>query len=290
MRGCSRMPELYAECMHLVGKALSSQCNLIICSWKEVYFMQDYGTKMNDRNGRKRKMVIIAIDVYRKKAEDLGENEFKQDVFIHQSIIQNDKDYSENVRILYEKKRDEMSKEYERIASICMDENLRMLSDIVIANQPYPMPENLEYYRRYFYGKQRECDGISLPQTIMVNEQNVLLAGYESYLLLKESGRRYITCYRTNNIKSLINAVVVRRYYYKDGELTVDNNVNDIFYYDLSSPVVPGDDVIIKIRSKLTIVKVEEVFSLPMGCFGMDKRVIRHACKQDFDILQRSME
>ena len=83
---------------------------------------------------------------------------------------------------------------------------------------------------------------------------------------------------------------MVRRYYYKDGELTVENRADEFFYYDLSAPVVPGDDVIIKIRSKLTIVKVEKVFSLPKGCFGMDYRVIRHACKQDFDILKCNMK
>ena len=235
-------------------------------------------------------MVIIAIDLYRKKAEDLGENEFKQDVFMHESILQNDKDYSEDVRKLFEKERDKKSEKYERIASICIDENPRKLSDIVIANQPYPMPENLGYYRRYFYWKRCECNRISLPQTIMLNGQNVLLAGYESYLLMKEFGGKYIPCYITKNIECLVNAVVVRQYYYKDGELEVKNSAGEFFYYDLSSPVVPGDDVIIKIGSKLTIVKVEKVFSLPKGCFGMDKRVIRHACKQDFDILKHSME
>lgn len=235
-------------------------------------------------------MVIIAIDVYRKKAEDLRENEFMQDVFMHESILQNDKDYSEDLRNLYEKKRDEKSEKYERIASICRDENPRKLSDIVIANQPYPSPENLDYYRQYFYWQRRECNRISLPQTIMLNEQNVLLAGYESYLLMKESDGMYVPCYITKNIESLVNAVVVRQYYYKDGELAVENRADEFFYYDLSAPVVPGDDVIIKIRSKLTIVKVEKVFSLPKGCFGMDYRVIRHACKQDFDILKCNMK
>ena len=121
--------------------------------------------------------------------------------------------------------------------------NVCDLGQIIIQGEEPLDEERLRKYREYYN------DSHEYAHEIIVDENNVLMDGYMTYLIAKETkSRPKIICVRRGQ---RFRKVVIGRY--------TDDSKRHIWYYDHGPAVVPGDEITVDGEKKMTVEKITYV-------------------------------
>lgn len=70
----------------------------------------------------------------------------------------------------------------------------RKLEEINTENMRAPLPDKMEQYRSKFANRKLTGDKLIYPNPIVIDEENKLLDGYTTYLIVKERGLKEVVC------------------------------------------------------------------------------------------------
>ncbi|MBQ3164911.1 MAG: hypothetical protein IJC02_10340 [Lachnospiraceae bacterium] len=238
-------------------------------------------------------MDLAVIDICKKTIRDSIENEVLHEM-VPRLIYLDNMPRSVVVLPVPEEKCEERRKKIEekgikRIAGITRETKYRSLADIKKPENMESSCASQEYYAEYMNWKKGKKGSMEPPHMIMVNGENEYVAGYDVSVAIRRLGIEKEVCYLTENIRTVSQILLVHDYQYKNHEFVV-GTTGYLIRYELSQPVVPGDDFIVRTKHGFRLVTVKKVLSLPVGCRVDDGEIIKHACMQDFEIFRERYE
>lgn len=154
----------------------------------------------------------------------------------------------------------------------------KKLEEINTEGMTAPKAAKLEYYRKYFEGKEMSAHRMTYPNPIVIDEHNRLLDGYISYLLMKERGLESAECFLVSEgtvLKKYVNGVHLLN---KAGATSQKRYT---WAYPLREPVVRGDILVADTSRGKKLIQVTSVDMATKGYVDSLKKVRKKAAPKD---------
>lgn len=154
------------------------------------------------------------------------------------------------------------------------------LDAIDCSRMAWPKESKMAYYEKYYLKTNK------LPHSILVDENDCLADGYVSYLLAQKYKLRQnivdgLEIYRVERDVLYKKIVAGRHVTFDKDDITIKSENHYKWIYDIKTPVVPGDVLLVNTKKGKDFMVVEKIF-YEAGNKNLNayKKVIKHTGKR----------